>query len=229
MSIFFILLSLLSLLLFFRDNFPLSLDLSPTHVKNQGRLRDKLGVFPRTAAAFLFSGESTVEHLEMYRHPSQSSVLLPDATLLSPIAAARSAKAVTAQCSSKPNFSWEIDFQELQLGDFIGRGGFSNVVKGTWRGETVAIKRLVMLESESLESIETRLKAEAELFSVLSHRNIVRFKGACSIAPNFCLVMEYVPHGSLQRHLAATLSPATIVSWAEQIARVSVLAEPILE
>jgi len=48
-----------------------------------------------------------------------------------------------------------------------------------------------------LSEIFSQLIEQAHVLSVLSHRNIVQFYGACAEAPNFCIVTEYAPYGSL--------------------------------
>jgi hypothetical protein len=68
--------------------------------------------------------------------------------------------------------------------------------------------------------LAARLWQEAGLFAGLAHRNVVQFLGACTVPPNYALVLEYVADGPLSRHLSVTLSPALIVNWAEQIATV---------
>ena len=47
-----------------------------------------------------------------------------------------------------------------------------------------------------------RLKNEVDLLVSLRHPNIVLFMGACEVAPNLCLVMEFCPRGSLDQLLA---------------------------
>jgi len=108
-------------------------------------------------------------------------------------------------------------FEELELLEDIGRGGFSTVTRAMWRGEVVAVKRLNQVEGPQ-ELVASKLLQEAEVNAVLSHRNIVQFRGACTVAPNFCLIMEYVDKGPLHRQLTTTLEPATLVDWATQIA-----------
>jgi serine/threonine protein kinase len=33
------------------------------------------------------------------------------------------------------------------------------------------------------------------------HKNVVQFFGICSVAPNYCIVLEYMQGGSLQNYL----------------------------
>ena len=76
-----------------------------------------------------------------------------------------------------------------------------------------------------------RLEAEASLLHGLSHRNVIKFKGACSKLPNLALVLEYVPGGSLKSKIQAeTIAPGTVVEWASQIAQgMAYLHDGVLE
>lgn len=50
---------------------------------------------------------------------------------------------------------------------------------------------------------------------------MILFRGACTQAPNYCLVMEYCPNGTLYNFLRNDenkLSPRLTVDWAVQIA-----------
>ena len=58
---------------------------------------------------------------------------------------------------------------------FGSSGQFGSVYKGEWRGMTVAVKRTLCYATE------------ARLLASLRHRNIVRFFGACTTAPDFFL------------------------------------------
>lgn len=90
-------------------------------------------------------------------------------------------------------FKSTINFEELKLGPELGRGGFGVVHQGTWRHNDVAVKKLLMenISSESAQEFERESKIMAQLHSP----NIVQFYGFC-MSP-YCLVMEYMPNGSL--------------------------------
>uniref|UniRef100_A0A668W0U2 mitogen-activated protein kinase kinase kinase n=1 Tax=Oreochromis aureus TaxID=47969 RepID=A0A668W0U2_OREAU len=95
-----------------------------------------------------------------------------------------------------------IDFSELTLEEIIGVGGFGKVYRAMWQGAEVAVK------------------AEAKLFAMLSHPNIMGLLGVCLQEPNLCLIMEYARGGPLNRALAGKrIPPCTLVDWAVQIAR----------
>lgn len=51
----------------------------------------------------------------------------------------------------------------------------------------------------------------------LMHKNIVMFKGVCTVAPEFAIVMEYVDDGTLFDHVKTTLEPTTLTSYARQV------------
>jgi tRNA A-37 threonylcarbamoyl transferase component Bud32 len=93
------------------------------------------------------------------------------------------------------NNSLHIDFAELKLQEMIGQGAFGTVHRANWRGTTVAVKILVCqtLTTDVLEEFET----EVQIMSILRHPNICLLMGACLNPPTRCLVVEYLPKGSL--------------------------------
>ncbi|GJM95258.1 hypothetical protein PR202_ga11970 [Eleusine coracana subsp. coracana] len=95
----------------------------------------------------------------------------------------------------------------------LGRGGFGVVYKGVLKnGEIVAVKRL----KAALGIVDKQFENEAHLLR-LKHENIVRFLGHCSESRHVVvkhegrdciaesqeklLCLEYMPNGSLDRHI----------------------------
>uniref|UniRef100_M4BH68 non-specific serine/threonine protein kinase n=1 Tax=Hyaloperonospora arabidopsidis (strain Emoy2) TaxID=559515 RepID=M4BH68_HYAAE len=91
--------------------------------------------------------------------------------------------------------SLHLDFKELQIDEMIGQGAFGTVHRAKWRGTVVAVKILVCqyLTADILEEFE----AEVQIMSILRHPNICLLMGACLEPPTRCLVIEYLPRGSL--------------------------------
>nr|XP_060639652.1 mitogen-activated protein kinase kinase kinase 10 [Anolis sagrei ordinatus] len=114
----------------------------------------------------------------------------------------------------------EISFQELELDEIIGVGGFGKVYKGLWRGEEVAVKATRQDPEEDIAVTVENVRQEARLFAMLRHPNIIALKAVCLNPPNLCLVMEYARGGALNRALAGKkVPPHVLVNWAVQIAR----------
>jgi len=91
--------------------------------------------------------------------------------------------------------SYQIDYRELNFGRELGRGGFGVVHQGTWRKHTdVAIKQLLSdaISAEANEEFDT----ESQVMARLRSPHIVQFYGYC-LNPRHCIVMEYMPNGSL--------------------------------
>jgi serine/threonine protein kinase len=90
---------------------------------------------------------------------------------------------------------YQLDYRELIFGKELGRGGFGVVHQGTWRKHTeVAIKRLIS-DDISLAARE-EFEAESQVMARLRSPHIVQFYGYC-VSPRHCIVMEYMPNGSL--------------------------------
>ena len=91
--------------------------------------------------------------------------------------------------------------------NFIGRGGFGMVFKGTLSdGTVVGVKRI--LESDFQGDAE--FCNEVEIISNLKHRNLVPLRGCCVAEENEnydergsqrYLVYDYMPNGNLEDHL----------------------------
>ncbi len=91
--------------------------------------------------------------------------------------------------------SFEIPYNELQIGEKLGAGGFGVVHKGTWRFQNVAIKEL--LDEKPSAAAAADFKNEMQVMAKLRSSNVVQFYGCVLGNPKYCIVMEYMPKGSL--------------------------------
>jgi serine/threonine protein kinase len=113
---------------------------------------------------------------------------------------------------------WEVNYEELEVGEQLGVGGYGAVHKAMWKGTEVAVK--VMLADKITRDMEKGFKDEVpppknhQVFPSLSHccydcwgqvrvmtslrhPNVVLFMAASTKAPKMCIVMEYMALGSL--------------------------------
>ncbi|XP_071704212.1 probable receptor-like protein kinase At1g11050 [Rutidosis leptorrhynchoides] len=87
--------------------------------------------------------------------------------------------------------------------NFIGQGGFGIVYKGTLSdGTDVAVKRMTSCDIEA----DNDFVNEAELLSMIRHRNLLPLRGFCATSDPIngnerYLVYDYMPNGSLHDHL----------------------------
>jgi len=114
----------------------------------------------------------------------------------------------------------EIDYNEIELKEVIGVGGFGKVYRGVWRGQEVAVKTARQEADQPVgSSALDKMLQEAKLSWLLKHDNIIHLKGVCLQPPNLCLVMEYARGNSLNLVLARRkIPPKILLNWAIQIA-----------
>jgi len=83
-----------------------------------------------------------------------------------------------------------IEFTDIELGEVIGEGGFSVVHKGTWKGMSVAVKKLKIQYADGGDKHADEFRKEVQLLSNLRHRNVVRYMGASLQSPDLCVLTE---------------------------------------
>ena len=95
--------------------------------------------------------------------------------------------------------NFEISLEELEFDEEnseIGKGTFGDVLRGTWRGEEVAVKFLKGSMTDSQDSVRQFLD-ECNILKNLHHPNILLFMGACTIGPQYFFVTEFCDNGNL--------------------------------
>ncbi|XP_036400588.1 mitogen-activated protein kinase kinase kinase 13-like [Megalops cyprinoides] len=104
---------------------------------------------------------------------------------------------------------WEVPFEEISELQWLGSGAQGAVFLGKFRSEEVAIKKV-------REQKETDIKHLRKL----RHPNIIGFKGVCTQAPCYCIIMEYCAQGQLYEVLRGgrKVTPRLLVDWASGIA-----------
>lgn len=109
----------------------------------------------------------------------------------------------------KQQDDWEIPFENILDLDWLGSGAQGAVFLGKYKGEQVAVKKVRDIKETDIKHLRK-----------LNHPNIITFKGVCTQAPCYCIVMEYCPYGQLYEVLrdGKRLPPALLFDWAKQIA-----------
>ncbi|XP_014756465.1 serine/threonine-protein kinase STY17 isoform X2 [Brachypodium distachyon] len=94
----------------------------------------------------------------------------------------------------------EIDWSMLTKGERIASGTSADLYRGTFSGCDVAIKMLKCTEDLNNPS-GVELLQEALILRIVNHENIIKYYGACTNHPNYCIVTEYMPEGNLYEFL----------------------------
>jgi len=90
-----------------------------------------------------------------------------------------------------------LDETKLVFGKVLGSGGFGSVYKGSYKGEEVAIKKLHPVDGAVSQIQIEEFKKEVDILTALRHHRLVKFYGAAFTPPNLCMVLEFMPNGSL--------------------------------
>ncbi|EDW23738.1 GL23779 [Drosophila persimilis] len=110
-----------------------------------------------------------------------------------------------------------IPFEDIALGEILGRGYYGQVYKAVWGDLSIAVKRI----KEGFEDKE--FKREVNQLSKISHENIIKLYGVSIHERTVHLLIEYVDGGSLHNFLHAEWKPsytlAHAINWGLQIAK----------
>ncbi|KAF7814195.1 putative LRR receptor-like serine/threonine-protein kinase [Senna tora] len=94
----------------------------------------------------------------------------------------------------------------------IGKGGFGEVYLGTLRdGREVAVKLLSQTSNQGYKEFHS----EADLLTIVHHRNLVSLVGYCDEGDVKALIYEYMTKGNLQQ-LLSDKSP-NVLKWSERL------------
>ncbi|KAI7737765.1 hypothetical protein M8C21_013260 [Ambrosia artemisiifolia] len=117
---------------------------------------------------------------------------------------------------------WEIDPMELDFSNshIVGKGSFGEIVRASWRGTPVAVKRILPSLSDDRFVIQD-FRHEVNLLVKLRHPNIVQFLGAVTEKKPLMLITEFLRGGDLHQCLKekGALNPTTAINFALDIAR----------
>lgn len=105
--------------------------------------------------------------------------------------------------------SWEVPFEEISDLQWVGSGAQGAVFLGKLHGQEVAVKKVRNIKETDIKHLRK-----------LKHPNIITFKGICTQAPCYCIIMEYCAQGQLYEVLRAgrKIHPSLLMDWAMGIA-----------
>ncbi|CAL9211653.1 proline-rich receptor-like protein kinase PERK4 [Musa acuminata AAA Group] len=159
----------------------------------------------------LWSPEPVIENRQDYQHhyPSPDDVVRMAPQLSPPLPITTigsmnslSPKSLTVSAGlTKRSFTYQelvMATNNFSAANLLGEGGFSHVYKGTLsNGTEAAIKRL----KDASKQTDAEFMKEANILSLVHHRNLVSLIGCCISEGNRLLVCEYVPNKTLKFHL----------------------------
>uniref|UniRef100_A0A3Q2WZY6 mitogen-activated protein kinase kinase kinase n=1 Tax=Haplochromis burtoni TaxID=8153 RepID=A0A3Q2WZY6_HAPBU len=104
---------------------------------------------------------------------------------------------------------WEVPFEEISDLQWVGSGAQGAVFLGRLHGQEVAVKKVRNIKETDIKHLRK-----------LKHPNIITFKGICTQAPCYCIIMEYCAQGQLYEVLRAgrKITPSLLMDWAMGIA-----------
>ncbi|GLT93060.1 hypothetical protein SLE2022_108660 [Rubroshorea leprosula] len=134
--------------------------------------------------------------------------------------------------------AWELDvgphrfaYEELKKAtagfrdkELLGFGGFGRVYKGTLPSTNtqVAVKRISPESKQGMREFMTEINSIGKL----RHRNLVQLLGWCRRRADLLLVYDFMPNGSLDKHLFD--EPKNVLSWEQRFKIIKDVASGLL-
>lgn len=87
-----------------------------------------------------------------------------------------------------------LPYGEMKLGGKLGVGGSGHVMQGTYKGMSIAIKKL---NNKDANQNATRLTREVSTLAMFRHPNIISLQGFSINGPELYLVYEWMEGGSV--------------------------------
>ena len=174
------------------------------------RIVHELNMFHITPRSPFQSIPGLVSHYQQRSDGLPISLMYPCVSLVKP---------QTVGLCMRENDDWEIDRREIRFLKNIGTGNHAEVWGGLWNGTVpIAVKTLKSKEGTA----ESDFLQEASLMKTLHHPKLVHLFGVCTKELPFCIITEFMKHGSLLIFLRdcrqAPLKLHQLISMAEQIA-----------
>ncbi|XP_062975761.1 mitogen-activated protein kinase kinase kinase 12 [Elgaria multicarinata webbii] len=118
-------------------------------------------------------------------------------------------KAYSTEHKQQQEDPWEVPFEEIMDLQWVGSGAQGAVFLGRFHGEEVAVKKVRDFKETDIKHLRK-----------LKHPNIITFKGVCTQAPCYCIIMEFCAQGQLYEVLRAgrKVTPSLLVDWSMGIA-----------
>ncbi|XP_077459701.1 mitogen-activated protein kinase kinase kinase 12-like isoform X2 [Stigmatopora argus] len=118
-------------------------------------------------------------------------------------------KAYSTEHKHGPDEAWEVPFEEISDLQWVGSGAQGAVFLGKLHGQEVAVKKVRNIKETDIKHLRK-----------LKHPNIITFKGICTQAPCYCILMEYCAQGQLYEVLRAgrQITPSLLMDWAMGVA-----------
>lgn len=119
-----------------------------------------------------------------------------------------------------PNLAGKrLPFDEIKLEKALSKGAFGEVWVAEFRGEKVAVKRLLQNKQPTFGEFQD-FTSEIQLSASLAHPNIIAFIGvAWNTINNLVMVLEFLPGGDLQSYLERQ---GDLLSWARDKIHVAI-------
>ncbi|KAL6132477.1 hypothetical protein ACLB2K_064720 [Fragaria x ananassa] len=108
---------------------------------------------------------------------------------------------------------WDINKMTNNFKDKLGQGGFGSVYKGELsNGHLVAVKMLSGSKGNGQDFIN-----EVGTIGRIHHVNVVQLIGFCSVGSKRALVYDFMPNGSLEKHIFQDQENNPVLSWEKML------------